>query len=215
MGVGILNEMVGQPVLKHSFKRKAKVGDDKVQIDPLLLFQRLIISGSQANDLTNTLTYELCNYPPALFEAKDIHVEAVKSQLAAVIWSEVPLEPPPSQNFKYVLDRGALLHRIPWQLGDTYGKILQDYGNYGTKHYGKAVVVYDGYEAGPSTKDDTHQCRTGCEGRKVTFNLSMKLQLKRMTFSLTKRTCNGSLVFWENILPCVVVTLMYLLCKRQ
>ena len=55
IGVGILNEMVVHPVLKHSFKRKAKaitvdshaavkVGDDEVQIDPLLLFQRLIIS---------------------------------------------------------------------------------------------------------------------------------------------------------------------------
>ena len=115
IGVGILNDMVGQPVLKHSFKRKAraitfdshaavKVSDDEVQIDPLLLFQRLIISGSQANDLANTLTYELCNYHPALFEAKDRLLEAVKSQLAVVIWSEVPLELPPSQNFKYVLD---------------------------------------------------------------------------------------------------------------
>ena len=55
IGVGIRNEMVVQPVLKHSFKMKArvicfdshaavKVGDDEVQIDPLLLFRRLIIS---------------------------------------------------------------------------------------------------------------------------------------------------------------------------
>ena len=118
-------------MLKHSFTRKArtitfdshatvKVGDDEVQIDPIPLFQRLIVSGSQANDMANALTYELCNYPPALFEAKDILLIAVKSQLAAVIWSEVP---PPRQNFKYVLDGGALLHRIPWQLVDTYGKI--------------------------------------------------------------------------------------------
>ena len=84
----------------------------------------------------------------------------MKSQLAAVIWSDVPLEPPPSQNFKYVLDGGVLLHRIPGQLGDTYGKILHDYGNYVTKHYGQAVVVFDGYETGPSTKDSMHQCRT-------------------------------------------------------
>ena len=58
----------------HSFKRKAKaitmdtpaaidVGDDEVQIDPVLLFQRLIISRFQANDLGNALTKELSNYP--------------------------------------------------------------------------------------------------------------------------------------------------------
>ena len=148
--------------------------------------QRLIISGSQANDLANALKYALCNYPPALFEAKDILLNAVKSQLAAVIWCEVPLEPPPSQNFKYVLDMGALLHSISWQLGATYGKILQDFGNHVTEHYRQAVVVFDGYEAGPSTKYSTHQRRKGCEGRKVTFNLSMKFQLKKDDFLFNK-----------------------------
>ena len=39
------------------------VGDDGVQIDPVLLSQRLIISGSQANDLVNALTQELRNCP--------------------------------------------------------------------------------------------------------------------------------------------------------
>ena len=114
-----------------------------------------------------------------MFEAKDRLLKVVKSQLAAVIWSELPLESPPSHG-------GALLRRIPWQLGDTYGKILQDYGNYVTKHYGQAVVVFDGYEAGPSTKDSTYQRQTGCEGRKVTFNLSMKLQLKKYDFLSNK-----------------------------
>ena len=132
--MAILNEMVGQPVIKHSFKRKTRaitfhshaavnVGDDKVQIDPLLLFQRLIISGYQANDLANALTYELCNYPPALFEAKDRLLKAVKSQLAAVIWSEVPLEPPPSQNFKYVHDGGPYSPSHSWA---TWRYVWQD-----------------------------------------------------------------------------------------
>ena len=80
-----------------------KLGDADIQIEPLLLFHQFIISGSKANDLANALTYELCNYPPALFEAKDRLLNAVKLQLAAVIRSEVPLESPPSQNFKYVL----------------------------------------------------------------------------------------------------------------
>ena len=82
IGYDILNEMVGQHVVKYSFRRKAqavtfdsksavKIGDEKVQIDPLLLFHRLVIAGSQANDPPNVLTYELCNYPPALFEGKE------------------------------------------------------------------------------------------------------------------------------------------------
>ena len=64
IGEVILNDMAGKPVLKYSFKKKAqavtfdskaagKVGEDEVQIDPQLLFQKLIISGSQANNLNN------------------------------------------------------------------------------------------------------------------------------------------------------------------
>uniref|UniRef100_A0A0L8HWL4 Uncharacterized protein n=1 Tax=Octopus bimaculoides TaxID=37653 RepID=A0A0L8HWL4_OCTBM len=70
--------------------------------------------------------------------------------------------PAPCKNITYVLDGGALLHRIPWQLGKTY-KILQDCTRYVTKHYGQAVVVFD-YEVGLSTKDNTHQRRVQCDG---------------------------------------------------
>ena len=87
---------LNKSVFEHYYKSKyhsisidshaeVKVDDYKVQIDPLLLFQRLIISGSQANDLTNVLTYEVCNYSTALFEANDRLLKAVKSQLAAFI----------------------------------------------------------------------------------------------------------------------------------
>ena len=55
-----------------------------------------------------------------------------------------------------------------------------------TNHYGQAVVVFDGNETGPSTKDSTHQRRMGCEGSKVTFYLSMKFQLKKDDFLANK-----------------------------
>ena len=108
-------------------------------------------------------------------------LEADKPNLANKIWSAVPSTAYPDLNdsMKYVLDGGALVQRIPWQVGDTYDKIPQSYINYVTKHYGQAVVIFDGYAAGPSTKDCTHHCRGGGrEGRKV-FNKDMTLQLKR------------------------------------
>ena len=148
--------------------------------------QRLIISGSQANELANALTYELFNYPPALFEAKDILVKAVKSQLAAVIWSEVPLEPPPRQNVKYVLDGGALLHNIYLA---TWGYAWQDIAGL-RQLCDKALSSGSGrvwwVRGRPSTKYSTHERRTGGEGRKVTFNLSIKLQLKKDDFLSNK-----------------------------
>lgn len=124
-GEAVLNGMTGKGVLQHYFKRKdqamtfsskasVKIGDDTVQIDPFLLFQRLVIIGSQENYLANVLCHELCSFPPALLESKDMLLEADKPIVAAAIWSTVPTKDPPEHNFRYVLDGGALVQRIPW-----------------------------------------------------------------------------------------------------
>jgi len=105
-----------------------------------------------------------------------------------------------NDSLKYVVDGGALVQRIPWQVGvwGTHDKILQSYVSYVTKHYGQAVVVFDGYAAGPSTKDCTHhRPGGGSEGRKVVFNKDMTLQLKRKTFCPIRRLNKATLVFWE------------------
>ena len=67
--VAILHKLVGHAaffqeesqIITIDTHAAIDVGDDEVQIDPVLLFQRLIISGYQANDLVNALTQELCN----------------------------------------------------------------------------------------------------------------------------------------------------------
>ena len=55
-----------------------------------------------------------------------------------------------------------------------------------TKYNGQAVVVFDGDNAGASTKDSMHACRAGREGRKVMLNLSMTLKLKKDDFLANK-----------------------------
>jgi hypothetical protein len=55
----------------------------------------------------------------------------------------------------YVLDGGSLLHRIPWPRGATFGKIIDMYAKYVRNRYSNAIVVFDGYGNGPSTKDHT------------------------------------------------------------
>ena len=59
-----------------------------------------------------------------------------------------------------VVDGGSLLHRIPWQKGSTYNSICQKYTDYVMQHCGRAFVMFDGYDSGPSTKDNTHLRRT-------------------------------------------------------
>ena len=44
--------------------------------------------------------------------------------------------------------------------GSTYSSIADDYASFTVRHYGRANVVFDGYEVGPSIKDCTHQQRS-------------------------------------------------------
>ena len=83
---------------------------------------------------------------------------------------------------KYVLDGGALLHRIPWTVGSTYRSIIGKNVDYVSKKYGKAIVVFDGY-VGASTKDMTHRRRAkGKKGLTVTFNMDMSLTVSKEHF---------------------------------
>ena len=58
---------------------------------------------------------------------------------------------------KYVLDGGALLHRVKWQKKTTYKEIAIQYVKYVRTWYGDCCVVFDGYENGPSIKDHEHK----------------------------------------------------------
>ena len=51
-----------------------------------------------------------------------------------------------------------------------------------TQRYSQAMVVSDGYEEGPSTKDCVHQRRSGVSGPSVNFDSDMVLKLKKDVF---------------------------------
>ena len=82
-------------------------------------------------DLVKALTYELCTFPKALMESPDLLHEAQKSMFADSIWACInhtdSLVP---KKVQYVLDGGALLHRIPWNRGSSYGSIVPSYIDY-------------------------------------------------------------------------------------
>ena len=39
-----------------------------VRLDPLLLYQRLVVAAKAIVDIESVFKYELCSYPPALFD---------------------------------------------------------------------------------------------------------------------------------------------------
>ena len=88
-----------------------------------------------------------------------------------------------SHNVEYVPDRVALLQRLPWKRGMTYSAICDLYVDYVKSNNKNAVVVFDGYEVGPSTKDTAHLRRTGgCTSIPVKFTEDMTLTLKKGLF---------------------------------
>ena len=158
---------------QHSFRKKdqvsilrnkgtIKIKDEAVHIDPKLLFQRLVTAGKFNDSLAEVFQYELCSYPPALFENTYSLKSPNKAALADALWKYMPKDMPvPSDNVQYILYGGAQLHRIPWQHGTTYNDICQQYCRYVSSHYGMPTVVFDGYQDGPSTKDGAHRRRAG------------------------------------------------------
>jgi len=99
VGEKILDSIFGKNVFQSSFSRKdtvlqlgqrnhVRIDRDLVNIDPQLLFQRLLAVGNtQTNeqDIDYLLQYELSVYPTALFDEYGMLREATKSQLADAI----------------------------------------------------------------------------------------------------------------------------------
>ncbi|KAK3747021.1 hypothetical protein QZH41_001488 [Actinostola sp. cb2023] len=201
VGNNILRSMVGKSPFEYSFKKKdqavtlaskttVKINEESVQIDPQLLFQRLSVlaTGGRYEDPKSHFKFEMCSYPPSLFESSLLPRQANKPALADAIWTIVKNDQiGPEGNVHYVLDGGALLHRIPWPRGMTYDAICNMYVEYVIRRYGQGTIVFDGYQDGPSTNDATHQRRTGAyAGPTVNFASDMVLKSKKDEFLANK-----------------------------
>ena len=128
--------------------------------------------------------YELCSYPASLFDSSFMLLKPQKPALADAIWAKLPSDPTgPNGEVQYMLDGGALLHRIPWSKGfPTYKEISEMYCQYVMQKYGAAILIFDGYNRS-STKDMTHQRRTdGKAATTITFSDDMKLTMKKDHF---------------------------------
>ena len=174
VGCIIIHKMKGQPAFTFSFSRKdnavtlgqqstIKIAADRT-IDSALLFQRfMVVSQTGELSLEEVMRYELSSFPPTLFEARNVFRKADKPQLLAHAIrdhaSDAMLDCVPVST-RHVIDVGSLLHRVPWQLGTRDGEIAKHYADFAIRHYGPATTVeFDGYEEGPSIKDNTHQRR--------------------------------------------------------
>ena len=167
-----MSSMVGKNIHDHSFQKKDQVvtlaskravrfSEGSIQVDPQLLYQRLTVVATEGRyDKPQTFfKFEMCSYPPALFDCSLLPRQANKPAPADAIWTITKNNHTgrPTGNVHFVLDGGALLHHLPWPHGITYDGICSLHVQYVANRYGKDTVVFDGYQNGPSTKDVTHQ----------------------------------------------------------
>ena len=166
--------------------QQVKVDDDVIKIDPQLLFQRLSAAAQRfIDDIPDVFRYELCGVPASLFDSSGLIRKAQKSLLADAIWS---LGNCSSETFVLekcvpVIDGGSLIHHIPWKSRILFSEICDAYLNYILFNFPNAVIVFDGYKSGPTTKDTAHVRRThGVTGSKVYFSKATPFVSKKDRF---------------------------------
>ena len=165
VGGDIQKEMDGQAYTDCSIKRRKQistlqslyasvnVGNEKVTIDPLTLFLRLIVlvERKPENEIVDLFRYEMAPYPMALFK-DGIMRTAKRSKLKKLLMESVNCVEAPQT--VHIVDRGALFWCCDWKKDETFEIIFRRFSQF-LLHLEIDIIVFDGYNM--STKDSTHQ----------------------------------------------------------
>lgn len=134
------------------------IESDQVNIDPNTLFHRLIIAGERFDSLRDCFHYELTPYPMSLFKA-GLMRKPDKGRLYKDFAKGMTDAAKPHE-LTYVIDGGFLLHKVRWSPTMQVSDVLPLFLKYITSLGILVSVVFDGYEAGPSIKDQEHTRRS-------------------------------------------------------
>ena len=119
-------------IVPLSHLRKAPVVDGvQIRVDPLKLFNRLIVivqryDDQDHNSLSDALSYELTVAPLSLLNSKGKMRKSGKSALGKSL-KDLPNPLPRPVTTKKVIDGGMLLHLLKWHEKDTWGEVTNSY----------------------------------------------------------------------------------------
>ena len=136
-----------------TLQNKIRVAGKEVSFNPTALFTRLTaLAQREEENMEDFFSFELTQEPMSLF-AKGMMRKPDKPSLRKALMKEegaIHRNQLPSDAV-FVVDGGALLHRVRWIKDKTFDELYQVYTRYVRHHYKSCLVVFDGYEA-PSTK---------------------------------------------------------------
>ena len=136
---------------------------DPICVNPTLLFTRLVALAQREEDIEPNFDFELTKYPMSLFK-DNLMRKPDKSSLRKVFLPENSKHPAEVASSKYVLDGGALLHRVHWVKGMKFKEVGKAYVDYVRRNYGSTYIIFDGYDDSTSIKSNEHMRRTGSKG---------------------------------------------------
>ena len=164
----------------HHLYPGVSVDKRKFNINPSILFTRLMAIVQREESICPFFEYELTTIPTALFK-DNIMRRTDKSQLGRALKDGIqPCESLEEQGM-FVLDGGSLLHRMKWSKNATYKELAMQY-DYVQLKYGNAFVVFDGYGHGPSLKDHEHQRRVKKISAEIQLQESMEARVNQQAF---------------------------------
>lgn len=165
-----LQELTGKPFSEFHLKRKFKVQtlsqiksvstrQDIPEINPQQLFNRILCTMKDENDLKTFFQYELSSYPMSLFNNGKLRKGEKASLISYLGKDNFSFDIPDTDTYTFVIDGGKLLYKLVWPKYFTFGQLYKYYYNYVCNNYkGDVVVVFDGYSK-PTTKDEEHRRR--------------------------------------------------------
>ena len=182
VGEMIQRSLDGKSFTNASIKRKdevkslaaivnsVNVDDETIAVDSTSLFTRLAAVAQREEDVEKYFEYELTQFPEALFN-RGLMRKPDKASLRNTILTEgkerntiLTEEKDCHPHGKYVIDGGALIHRVNWKKGMAFKEIARNHVSYVRSNYGSCYIVFDGYNNPTSIKANEHQRRQKTHG---------------------------------------------------
>ncbi|KAG1681897.1 Neuroendocrine convertase 1 [Nymphon striatum] len=134
--------------------------------DQLCNLNMMTTIAQREEDVEQYFDFELTTRPQSLFKNELMRKPDKASLRKVLLTEEIQCSANEVMEItgKYVLDGGALLHRVHWVKGIKFNEVAKAYVNYIRRNYGSAFIVFDGYDSPESIKSNEHLRRAGSKG---------------------------------------------------